>query len=354
VWIATRGPGSETTSTERAAKSKADAEKKAEEAARAKRGAEEAELRRLAALKAEEDRKRAEVAAKEKAEDEAQAKREAEEAERQRLAKAEQDRRRAEEERKRTEVGLLQPGREFRDCADVCPEMVVVPTGGFMMGSLPGEEGRTDAEGPQRKVTIGRPFAVGKFEVTFAEWDACAADGGCVTNRRPNDLGWGRGRRPVINVSWYDAQEYAAWLSLKTGKVYRLLSEGEWEYVPRAGTATRYSFGDAISTSQAQYSADTWGKAGKAAEVGSFPANTFGLHDLHGNVSEWVEDAWHPSYEGAPKDGSGWIGGDMSLRVLRGGSWLSGGPDALRSASRANSRPDFRIYDVGFRLARMF
>ena len=233
-------------------------------------------------------------------------------------------------------------GATFRDCLDVCPEMVVVPAGSFMMGSPAGEEGRDADEGPQRKVTIARPFAVGKFEVTFAEWDACVAAGGC--KHRPGDQDWGRGRRPAINVSWDDAKEYVVWLSRKTGKTYRLLSEAEWEYAARAGTTTRYAFGDTISRSQTQCSVD------KTVEVGSFPANKFGLHDMHGNVWEWVEDARHPNYQGAPEDGSVWPGGDTSLRVLRGGSWYNI-PRILRSAVRLRRPPSDRFNDVGFRLA---
>ena len=245
----------------------------------------------------------------------------------------------------------LAPGREFRDCSDVCPEMVVLPAGAFMMGSPPGEPGRRASEGPERRVTIARPFAVGKFEVTFAEWEACVAGGGCTSNPNPSDSGWGRGRRPVINVSWHDAKEYAAWLSRKTGKAYRLLSEAEWEYAVRAGTTTRYGFGDAISKGQAQYSEVGGVSAGKMVEVGSFPANRFGLHDMHGNVLEWVEDAWHKNYQGAPDGGSAWPGGDRSPRVLRGGSWYDGQQD-LRSAVRDRNAPADRGSYYGFRLAR--
>jgi len=237
----------------------------------------------------------------------------------------------------------LRPGRVFRDCPD-CPEMVVLPAGEFMMGSPASETGRDADEGPQRRVTIQRPFAVGKFEVTFAEWDACVAANGC--SHRPDDRSWGRSRRPVINVSWHDAKGYAAWLSGKAGKNYRLLSEAEWEYAARAGTTTRYAFGDTISKGQARYSAD------KTVEVGSFPANKFGLHDLHGNVWEWCEDNWHPNYEGAPIDGSMWSGGDVSLRVLRGGSWHFSFPDNLPSAIRNRGQPDFRYVSIGFRLSR--
>jgi len=240
------------------------------------------------------------------------------------------------------EERALKPKDSFREC-DECPEMVVVPAGSFMMGSPANEAGRDANEGPQRRVTIGRPFAVGKFEVAFAEWDGCIAAGGC--NHRPDDRGWGRGRRPVINVSWHDAKDYVAWLSRKTGKSYRLLSGAEWEYAARAGTTTRHAFGDTITASQAKYG------GGRTVEVGSFPANKFGLHDMHGNVWEWVEDNWHPNYEGAAIDGSAWPGGDASLRVLRGGSWSSN-PDYLRSAKRLRSPPGLRDSLFGLRLAR--
>lgn len=251
------------------------------------------------------------------------------------MLKADEDRKRAEEEKKAE--ADLRPGRVFRDCPDVCPEMVILPAGEFIMGS-----NEYDTMKPPHKVTIARPFAIGKFEVTFAEWDACAADGGCTY--RPSDQGWGRGRRPVINVSWHDAKEYVGWLSRKTGKSYRLLSEAEWEYAARGGTTTRYAFGDTISKSHALYS------AGKTAEVGSFSANRFGLNDMHGNVWEWVEDAWHPNYQGAPVDGSVWQGGDATYHVLRGGSW-NDYPGILRSDVRGRYPPDVRIDYIGFRVA---
>jgi formylglycine-generating enzyme required for sulfatase activity len=301
----------------------------------------------------EEKKRESEVAdAKSIAVEGVQARRAAEEAERQRLAmlKAEQDRKLAETEANsiakeaaaRHDPALsVTPGsgRSFRDCRD-CPEMVVVPAGEFMMGSPPSEAGGV-FESPQHKVTITRPFAVGKYEATFAEWDACVADRGC--KHRPYDQ-WGRGRRPVINVSWNDAKEYVAWLSSKTGKPYRLLSEAEWEHAARAGTTSRYAFGDTITASQAQFDAQ------ETVEVGSFPANGFGLHDLHGNVMEWVEDTWHEGYQGAPADGSVWQGGDMFKRVLRGGSWYD--TDFLRSASRYYDRAGLRGGNVGFRVAR--
>ena len=237
----------------------------------------------------------------------------------------------------------LRPGREFRDCNE-CPEMVVVPAGSFTMGSPSSEKGRSSDEGPQRVVTIPRPFAVGKYEVTFEEWDACVRGGGCP--HRPGDKGWGRGRRPVISVSWKDAQDYVRWLSRETGKEYRLLTEAEWEYAARAGTTEPFHFGETISKSQARYDSSS------TVPVGGFPANAFGLHDMHGNVWEWVEDCWHGSYNGAPSDRSAWTsGGNCGRRVLRGGSW-SNLPGNLRSANRNRVGTGVRNYYIGFRISR--
>jgi formylglycine-generating enzyme required for sulfatase activity len=261
----------------------------------------------------------------------------------------------AEEDRKRADADLWRPGRVFRDCPD-CPEMVVVPAGSFTMGSPEIEDGRDtwlkQWESPQHLATIPKPFAVGKFEVTFGEWDACVAAGGC--KNRPGDEGWGRGRRPVFNVSWNDVtNEFLPWLSGRSGKGYRLLSEAEWEYAARAGTTTRYSFGDSISTSQARYSAD------RTVEVGSFPSNRFGLHDMHGNVLEWVQDCFHDeptnpaSYRGAPTDGSAWTAGPCSSRGTRGGSFQAGAI-RVRSAMRNGHSPSSRTREVGFRVARSF
>ena len=242
------------------------------------------------------------------------------------------------------------PGRVFRDCPE-CPEMVVVSAGSFMMGSPSYEAERDDDEGPRHRVTIPKPFAVGKYEVTFAEWDACVADGGC-RGRRPADRGWGRARRPVINVSWNDAKTYVRWLSNKTGQEYRLLSEAEWEYVARAGTTSRYSWGDDIGRNRANCDGcgSRWDDK-QTAPAGSFAPNVFGLHDAHGNVYEWVEDCWNASYAGAPPDGSAWTGGDCGLRVLRGGSWDSE-PRYLRSAYRNRDWAGVRDYFSGFRVAR--
>ena len=244
----------------------------------------------------------------------------------------------------------IEPGTVFRDC-EACPEMVVVPAGSFMMGS-PDEAD----EMPIHRVTIGEPFAVGKYEVTFDEWDACVADGGCY-GHRPDDLGWGRGNRPVIDVSWNYAQTYPMWLSEKTGEAYRLLSEAEWEYVARAESGTRkYSWGNEIGRNRANCDGcgSRWdGK--QTAPVGSFAANAFGLHDVHGNVWEWVQDCWNKTYAGAPADGSAWELGDCSSRVLRGGSWwfFDSTPGALRSANRTSKfYPLFGYVSVGFRVAR--
>ena len=246
--------------------------------------------------------------------------------------------------------------KEFRDCAE-CPEMVVIPAGSFIMGSPDGEEGRSYFEGPRHEVKIAKPFAVGKYEVTFAEWDACVAGGGC-NGYRPRDFGWGRGRRPVIDVRWKDAKSYVEWLSQKTGQTYRLLSEAEWEYAARGGTTGPFHFGSTISTDLANYDGDyTYGTGGKGVDrgktvrAGTFPANGFGLHDVHGNVWEWVEDCWHKDYSGAPADGSAWIDGDCWDRVLRGGSWY-GKPRVLRSANRSWNSAGIRDDLNGFRIAR--
>ena len=238
------------------------------------------------------------------------------------------------------------PGKTFRDCPE-CPEMVVVPAGSFTMGSPAPED-----EGPQHRVTISQPFAVGKYEVTFSEWDACVSAGGC-NGYRPGDEGWGRGSRPVIEVSWEDAKSYVAWLSRRTGQRYRLLTEAEWEYAARAKTRTGYSWGDRIGRNRANcYGCGSRRDSQGTAPAGSFPANGFGLHDMHGNVWEWVEDCWHKSYAGAPSDGSAWVaGGDCSVRVLRGGSW-DDAPGFLRSAGRGGNVAGFRYFSYGFRVAR--
>lgn len=219
----------------------------------------------------------------------------------------------------------LEPGKSFRDCED-CPEMVVIPPGSFMMGD-PGWQ----------QVSIDYAFAAGKFEVTFAEWDACVAAGGC-NGYKPDDKGWGRGNRPVINVYWDDAKQYVQWLSHKTGKTYRLLSEKEWEYAARAGTTTAYSWGDDIGSGNANCigCGSQWDNK-QTAPVGSFHANNFGLYDMHGNVWEWTEDHYKQ---------------DQTKRMIRGGSWYFE-PKFAHSGNRFGLEPKFRYSSLGFRLARV-
>ena len=233
-----------------------------------------------------------------------------------------------------------QSGLRFKDCVG-CPELVVVPAGEFMMGSPKNEE-PSSIEQPQHRVTIAKPFAVGVYEVTFDEWDACRRAGGCTHN--PDDKGWGRENRPVITVSWDDAREYVRWLSGKTGQTYRLLSESEWEYAARAGAQTSYWWGDDIGSNQANCRGcgSSWdGK--KTAPVSSFSANAFGLHDVHGNVREWVGDCWNSNYKGAPADGSVWGSGKCVRRVLRGGSWFKrSAVSPLRQPRREHRRPPER------------
>lgn len=254
------------------------------------------------------------------------------------------------------------PYAVFRDCADT-PEMVSLPGGRFRMGEL-GDVGLS-YERPIREVTIA-PFALGKYELTFLEWDACHADGFC--QKQPDDLGWGRGFHPVINVSWLDAQQYVTWLSRKTGQVYRLPSEAEWEYAARAGTETSYPWGESqASTCDYANALDIVGHNLRpnwfwsvycidgyafTAPVGSYPPNAWGLYDLQGNVWEWVQDCWHNDYTGAPLDGSAWIsGGDCSKRANRGGGW-GNHPRTLRVAKRDADSATGYGDAFGFRVVR--
>lgn len=260
-------------------------------------------------------------------------------------------------------------GEVFQDC-DTCPVMVVLPAGSYLMGS-PDSETATSGEGgrgqerPQHRVAIAEPFAVGVYEVAFTEWDACTRAGGCE-GYSPNDEGWGRGWRPVINVNWHEAQSYVQWLSAETGETYRLLSEAEWEYAARAGTETRWYWGDDTSV-QCRFAngrdQDAEAELPPArnpylrfpdcrdghvhtAPLGSFRPNPFGLYDMLGNVAEWTEDCWRSAprlgpgnyapfnaYDGAPTDGSAWFDGPCDARVQRGGTWASA-PEGLRSAHR--------------------
>ena len=313
-------------------------------------------------------------------------------AERERKAHAAADaqrRAKAEEARKararRAETST--PGREFDDCggAGWCPRMVVVPAGSFMMGSPSSEKRRRDSEGPQRVVTISRPFAVGKYEVTRGEFERFVEASGhsmgnsCWTyedgklkdrsGRNWRNPGYRQtDRDPVACVSWKDAKSYVRWLSRETGQEYRLLAESEWEYAARAGTRSSRHWGENVS-GQCSYANGADRKAQETrnldwtvapcddgfaytAPVGSFGANGFGLHDMAGNVWEWVEDCWHGSYNGAPSDGSAWTsGGNCRGRVLRGGSWLNS-PGNLRSANRNWLVTGIRSSSDGFRISR--
>ncbi|MEJ2125237.1 MAG: SUMF1/EgtB/PvdO family nonheme iron enzyme [Alphaproteobacteria bacterium] len=269
--------------------------------------------------------------------------------------------------------GGKKSGQSFSDCPK-CPEMVVIPSGSFMMGSPKTEANdkngdHNDHESPQHKVTIAKAFAVGKFEVTFDEWEACVADGGCPENLRRDHNKWGRGRRPVIFVRWKETRAYVKWLSQKTGHTYRLLSEAEWEYAARAGSKTAYWWGDKILSTQANFSYDVedngvkkyYGEPGgiireKTLPVDEFKPNPWGLHQVHGNVWEWVEDCWHKDYKDKPEElkntGAAWNVGDCFRRVQRGGSWKNIRYSA-RSASRGKDEFDLGFQtDLGFRIAR--
>jgi formylglycine-generating enzyme required for sulfatase activity len=293
----------------------------------------------------------------------------------------------------------FRPGQTFRDCPD-CPEMVVVPAGNFTMGSPPNEQGRHETEGPQRQVSI-RPFGVGKFDVTRGQWAAFVSATnretrrGCAWTGRPGikppwapdpdgswrSLGFPQDdSHPVVCVTWNDAQDYVRWLSERSGHKYRLLAESEWEYAARAGTTTPYPWGSKASHDYANYGADDCcsglasgrDKWVETSPVGSFPPNRFGLHDMHGNVLQWVQDCFAASYSGLPKDGSPYeqaiqlktgpfpdmIGtNSCSYRMVRGGDW-GDPPSMIRSAFR-NFGPgpgatlqDYCSGGVGFRVAR--
>lgn len=246
-------------------------------------------------------------------------------------------------------VAMPQRGEVFSDLlssGEPGPEMVVLPAGEFLMGCF-GTPMRPDAEchgreEPIRRVKIPRPFAVSKYEVTFEDYDRFTG-----ATERVDDHGWGRGRRPAINVSWPEAQAYVAWLSNETGETYRLLSEAEWEYAARAGSTGRMDWGN--NKANCARCGSRWDSE-KSAPTGSFPANPWGLHDMLGNVGEWVEDCWNRNYISAPSDGTAWIEGSCEERVVRGGSWMSGGPPGAPTRGRWPASLHMEI--VGFRVAR--
>ncbi|MEH2514006.1 formylglycine-generating enzyme required for sulfatase activity [Nitrobacteraceae bacterium AZCC 1564] len=250
---------------------------------------------------------------------------------------------------KEEKARAAKPASHFKECAKGCPEMVVIPAGKFLMGSPDNELDRSDSEGPQHEVIITKPFAVSRFEVTFDDWDACRAAFACA--QVPDH--WGRGKMPVINVSWEDAKAYVVWLSQVTGKEYRLLTEAEWEYAARAGTTTAYYWGDDAAKGDANCNGcgGEW-KLQQTAPAGSFKPNAFGLHDMLGNVWEWVEDPWHETYDGAPTDASAWLqDSDPNYRMIRGGSWRNES-EQLRSAFRVRRNRLVEFDTLGFRVAR--
>jgi formylglycine-generating enzyme required for sulfatase activity len=285
----------------------------------------------------------------------------AEEAARRELEAKEAEAERVRQESIRKAAEARRPGRSFKDC-DECPEMVVIAAGSFQMGSPLTEKSRHSDESPIRTVTISQPFSIGKYEITFDEWLACVRANGCKSAPNPNHSGYGRGRRPVINVSLTDAREYVKWLSSKTGWDYRLPSEAQWEYVARAGSRAAFSFGATIEPSQANFDGRSSYAGSKKSDiylrqtvpVGQYPANAFGVHDMHGNVSEWVDDCWNPSYENAPSDGSARTDGECDWSILRGGSH-NDDADRLRTALRRNVA-SFGILNrshfTGFRVVR--
>jgi formylglycine-generating enzyme required for sulfatase activity len=246
-----------------------------------------------------------------------------------------------------TATSTRRPGTVFKDCA-ICPEMVVVPAGRFLMGSPETEAGRSAGEGPRRWVNVGA-LAMGRYEVTQGQWRAMmggspSINKACSVTQLGSPL---HDDCPVENVSWTDAQEFLRRLSAAAGHRYRLPSEAEWEYAARAGSTAAYPWGESFNAGRVNGGTAT-------RPVGWFLANAFGLHDMHGNVMEWVQDVWNDSYSGAPTDGSAWLtGADPSRRVLRGGAW-SGSPAALRSAARMGSPADTRNGMTGFRVVRDF
>ena len=233
----------------------------------------------------------------------------------------------------------------LRDCP-ACPEMVVIPAGGFVMG----DDAGPDSVRPAKRIVLARPFALARTETTFNQWRACVAAGGCAAE--PDDHEWGRGDRPVINVSWTEANAYAAWLSAATGRRYRLPTEAEWEYAARGGTTTAYWWDDEAGEGHANCRhCGTFWSGRQTAPVASFPANPFGLHDMLGNLWEWTAGCWTPDLSLQPADGTAVEAEPCRFRVTRGGAWyyilrLS------RVTSRARTLPDLRSYTVGFRVAR--
>ena len=249
------------------------------------------------------------------------------------------------------------PGPVVAGSSPMGIDMVVINPGTGILGSPDSEEKRARFENPLRNTSISYKFEVSKYEITFDDWAKCLKDGGCA-GHKPDDKEWGRGKRPVIDVSFNDAKNFVKWLNKKTGETYRLLSEVEWEYVARAGQTGPFGTGNDISSKDANFDGKApygAGAAGpylrKTQPVGQYEPNAFGVYDMHGNVYEWVEDCWNADHTGAVGDGSPRTDGDCDFRVMKGGSWVTHGYQA-RAAARIRYVTDYRYDDYGIRIAR--
>ncbi len=276
------------------------------------------------------------------------------------ILKERAERRAAEREAARAAAAVSVPAPMAPVTAGSSPmgiEMVVINPGAGKLGSPDFEKKRARFENPLRDTYIGYQFEVSKYEITFDDWNKCVSGGGCA-GHKPDDKGWGRGKRPVINVSYNDAQNFLTWLNGKTGKTYRLLSEAEWEYVARAGQDGPFSTGYDMSAQFANFDGKApYGSGAKGAylrktqPVGQYEPNAFGVYDMHGNVYEWVEDCWNPDHSGALGDGAPRMDGDCKFRVMKGGSWVTHGYQT-RAAARIRYVTDYRYDDYGIRIAR--
>lgn len=239
-----------------------------------------------------------------------------------------------------------EPGTFFKDCPD-CPEMAAIPAGDFIMGDKSGRP----TEQPTVRITLAKPFAISRTEITWNQWEACQKDGAC--DHIESDHGWGRGTRPVINMTFAQAEAYLAWLSKKTGKTYRMPSEAEWEYAARGGTRTRYWWGDEIGKGKANCRECGAGdfSGHKSAPTRTFEANPFGLYEIHGNIWEWTADCWHPTHEGADPAGKPRVAEKCTLMTIRSGSWYYFAPVST-AASRAKNDRRMKSYNIGIRAVR--
>lgn len=242
-------------------------------------------------------------------------------------------------------IGLAWAG--MKDC-DVCPELAIIPPGDFVMGS----DGPHKFERPSLVVHIDKAFAMGVYEVSFDEWQVCIDEGACGPDI-PNDHNWGRKTRPVINITWAEANMYTDWLTKKTGNTYRLPTESEWEYAARADTITEFSWGDKVGTSLGNCRNCGPKISHKSLPVDSFKPNPWGLYNMHGNVWEWTQDCWNPNLEDMPNDGTARLTGDCRQRVMRSGSWYYFSKN-LRSSWRAKNDARVKSYGIGLRVVREF